>query len=143
MERNRTSLVLRLSFDTGRVIIAGDADSVAEDFQLRSGQSLHAQVLAAGHHGSRHSSSLAWLRRVAPREVVLSYGIPNRYKHPNPEVLARLDSVGARAWRTPQGSVEFVLAGGVPRVEPWKSDVFRGPWRRMVSLTPAWTWNRP
>jgi competence protein ComEC len=143
MERNRTSLVLRFSFDTGRVLIAGDADSLAEDFQLRSGEPLRAQVLAAGHHGSKHSSSLAWLRRVAPEDVVLSYGIPNRYKHPNPEVLARLDSVGARTWHTPQGSVEFVMGGGKPRVEPWKTAVFAGPWRRVVSFRPEWTWNRP
>jgi competence protein ComEC len=139
MPRNQTSLVLRLCMDSTCALLPGDADSVAEDFQLRSGEPLHAQVIAAGHHGSKHSSSLEWLRRVAPSDVVLSYGVPNHYGHPNAEVLRRLDGVGARVWRTPQGSVEFVLDGRRWQVAPWQGGPWRGPWRSGVSLRPPWT----
>lgn len=139
MPRNRTSLVLRLCMDSTCALLPGDADSVAEDFQLRSGEPLRAQVVAAGHHGSKHSSSLEWLRRVAPSDVVLSYGEPNHYHHPNPEVLERIGRVGSRVWRTPEGSVEFVLDGRQARLAPWKGGSWRGPWRSGVSFRPPWT----
>jgi competence protein ComEC len=139
MPRNQTSLVLRLCIDSTCALLPGDADSVAEAFQLRSGQSLHAQLVAAGHHGSKHSTSLDWLRRVSPSDVVLSYGVPNHYGHPNPEALERIDQVGAKVWRTPEGSVDFVLDGVRTRTEPWHGDAWRGPWRSGVSFRFPWT----
>jgi len=139
MPRNQTSLVLRLCIDSTCALLPGDADSTAEAFQLRSGQPLHAQLVAAGHHGSKHSTSLDWLRRVAPSDVVLSYGVPNHYGHPNPEALERIDQVGAKVWRTPEGSVDFVLDGVRMRTEPWHGDAWSGPWRSGVSFRFPWT----
>jgi competence protein ComEC len=139
MPRNQISLVLRLCMDSTCALLPGDADSVAEDFQLHSNEALHAQVIAAGHHGSKHSSSLDWLRKVAPSDVVLSYGLPNHYGHPHREVLERIDSVGARIWRTPESSVEFELDGEHARVVPWRGGPWKGPWRAGVSFRPPWT----
>ncbi|HXP90603.1 MAG TPA: ComEC/Rec2 family competence protein [Fibrobacteria bacterium] len=139
MPRNQTSLVLRLCIDSTCALLPGDADSVSEAFQLESGQPIHAQVVAAGHHGSKHSSSLDWLRRAAPSDVVLSYGTPNHYGHPNPEALARMDQVGARLWRTPEGSVDFVLDGERTRTAPWNRGAWRGPWRSGVPFRFPWT----
>jgi len=139
MPRNQTSLVLRLCMDSTCALLPGDADSIAEEFQLRSGEAIHAQVVAAGHHGSKHSSSLDWLRRAAPSDVVLSYGTPNHYGHPNPEALERMDQVGARLWRTPEGSVDFALDGVRTRPEPWQSGAWRGPWRSGVPFRFPWT----
>ena len=139
MPRNQTSLVLRVCMDSTCALLPGDADSVAEAFQLGSGESLHAQVVAAGHHGSKHSSSLDWLRRVAPSDVVRSYGTPNHYGHPNPEALERMDLVGAKLWRTPEGSVEFALDGVRVLAEPWRSAAWLGPWRSGVPFRFPWT----
>jgi len=139
LPRNQTSLVLRLCLDSTCALLPGDADSVAEAFQLRSGESLRSQVIAAGHHGSRHSSSLDWLRRVAPADVVLSYGVPNHYGHPNAEAMERIGRVGARVWRTPEGSVGFVLDGARARMEPWRGGPWLGPWRSGVSFRLPWT----
>jgi len=136
--RNQTSLVWRLRIDSTAALVPGDADSVAEAAELLSGLSLHAQVLAAGHHGSRHSSSLDWVRAVGPRLVVLSYGDGNRYGHPNAEVLDRIGRVDGRALRTPEGSVLCVLDGRNATCRPavddgiWSTTWSRGAW------TPPW-----
>ena len=144
VERNQASLALRFRHDTAAALVAGDADSVSESFQMASGIPLRSQVLLAGHHGSKHSSSLAWLRLVEPDHAILSYGRTNRYGHPNPEVLARLDSVGAKIWRTPEGAVTVALSGAGVEVRGSDPPFWGGPWRRRVlSLAHPWIWNRP
>ncbi len=52
------------------------------------------EVLVAGHHGSKQSTSQALLEAVAPETVVISVG-QNTYGHPAPETLARLSAAGA------------------------------------------------
>jgi competence protein ComEC len=137
--RNQASLVLRFAYDTARALIPGDADSISESFQIAAGEALRSQILDVGHHGSKHSSSLAWLRLASPREAVLSYGKSNRYGHPHAEVLARLDSVGARVWRTPDGAVFARLSGSGAEVERASGAWWRGPWRRTdLSFPPSW-----
>lgn len=137
--RNQASLVLRFSYDTARVLIPGDADSISEAFQIASGAALHSQILQVGHHGSKHSSSLSWLRLVSPREAVLSYGRTNRYGHPHAEVLERLDVVGARVRHTHQGAVVASLSGRGAEVESAPRAWWRGPWRRAdLSFPPSW-----
>lgn len=137
--RNQASLVLRFGYDTARALVPGDADSISESFQIAAGEPLRSQILQVGHHGSRHSSSLAWLRLVAPREAVLSYGRDNRYGHPHAQVLERLDAVGARAWRTTEGAVVARLSGTGASVDPAPQAWWRGPWRRAdLSLPLPW-----
>lgn len=128
MPRNRASLVLRLVFDSSAVILAGDADSVAEAEILRSDLSVSAQVLLAGHHGSKHSTSLDWLEAIGPQQAVLAYGVKNRYGHPNSQVMERLDSVGCQAVHLPRGSAIFRMDGhGVHAVVPETTSIWRGP----------------
>ncbi len=67
-------------------------------------------VLLAGHHGSRFSTSEALLRAAQPEQVVLSYGL-NNYGHPNPDVVARIKSSGASLRETyREGAVRISLA---------------------------------
>ena len=141
--RNQASLSLRFRFDTAAAIVAGDADSVSEAWQIASGVPLRSQVLLAGHHGSKHSTSLDWLRLVEPRIAVLSYGRGNRYGHPNPEVMERLDSVRAEVLRTPEGAVSVELSGRGWRIESSTPPFWQGPWRRSLYLCPLpWISNR-
>lgn len=101
---NETSVVIRLRL-AGRftALLPGDAGADEERGILARwpGDSLRAAVLKVGHHGSRGSSTRPWLRAVAPELAVISSGEGNRYGHPHPALLDRLDSAGvSRVWRT-------------------------------------------
>src|SRR5690606_30274308 len=60
---------------------------------------LDADFLKVGHHGSRTSSSADFLARVSPSVATLSCGIRNRFGHPHPDALARLEGAGAQVLR--------------------------------------------
>jgi len=78
---------------------------------------LRSQLLKIGHHGSRTSTTPAFLAAVAPQAAVISVGADNRYGHPSPQVLATLQAAGARVFRTDRdGAVEVQLDGNMLRV---------------------------
>jgi competence protein ComEC len=75
----------------------------------REGAGLRAQLLQVPHHGSRTSSTSAFLDAVAPHTAIVQAGYRNRYGHPTRDVLARYeargivversDRCGAFSWR--------------------------------------------
>lgn len=98
---NESSAVLLMSAGPCRLLLTGDLGEPGEAaLDARLADSLHAGLLHVGHHGSRHSSSAAFLRRVSPRAAVVSAGRANRHGHPHPDALGRLAAVGAKVWRT-------------------------------------------
>ncbi len=101
---NDASLVIRLTVDGSFAYVnAGDAPAAEERRTLDRWpiDSLRADVLKVSHHGSKNSSDVGWLTAVAPELAIISAGAANRYGHPHPMTLARLDSAGIPAvWRT-------------------------------------------
>ncbi len=87
---NDNSIVLRIDYGRRSLLFTGDAEAHAESVLLAEHAKLHADVLKVGHHGSRTSSSAAFLRAVSPRLAIISDGAGNRFGHPHAEVLARL-----------------------------------------------------
>jgi len=67
---------------------------------LESGKPIRSQVLVAPHHGSRSSSSIAFLDRVRPQFAVISAGLGNPWNFPHPDVLSRYDDQGCSVYRT-------------------------------------------
>jgi competence protein ComEC len=98
-QSNAQSCVLRISNGQQAALLPGDLPSAQEQMLLQSGAALAATVLVAGHHGSAGSSSVPWLRAVAPRWVLVQAGYDNRYGHPAPAMLERLKTLGL-AWRS-------------------------------------------
>lgn len=97
---NDTSVVVRVDAPAASVLLTGDA-GFAEEKQLINHQSnLRADILKAGHHGSKNSTSAEWLSAVSPREVVFSVGAGNRFGHPASETLQRVEAAGAIVERT-------------------------------------------
>lgn len=91
-------------------LIMGDAGWKTEYQLLQQYPDLKVDVLLLGHHGSRHSSSLAFLKQLQPKFAIVSAGQDNRYGHPNPIVLARLKALNIPLLSTiEQGMVQFYL----------------------------------
>ena len=100
---NATSLSFRLAIGGFRYLNTGDATRDEEAALLASWprDSLRANLLKIGHHGSRTSTSSDFLEAVAPDVAVVSVGSRNLYGHPHPEVLERIRAAGVeRLWRT-------------------------------------------
>ncbi|HWE25868.1 MAG TPA: DNA internalization-related competence protein ComEC/Rec2, partial [Myxococcales bacterium] len=108
---NDNSIVLRLVHRGRNVLLAGDVEALAEAELAQSGQDLHSGVLKAGHHGSRTSSTDAFLRAVRPAHVIFSVGAHNPFGFPHLEVDERARSVGAATWRTDRGAVTATSDG--------------------------------
>lgn len=100
---NDNSLVLRVSLGRRRVLFVGDAEAEEERALLARPATLRADVLKVGHHGSRTSTSPAFLAAVSPTWAVLSTGVRNRFGHPHPTTLSTLGRAGVQALRTDRG----------------------------------------
>jgi competence protein ComEC len=90
---------------------AGDAPAAEERRMLTSWppDTLRADVFKVSHHGSKTSSDVGWLQALAPHLAIISAGAANRYGHPHPIALARLDSAGVdEVWRTDQDGTACV-----------------------------------
>ena len=98
---NDNSIVLRLVHGEVAMLFAGDVEALAESELAQGSKEIRSRLLKAPHHGSRTSSTEAFLRRVSPDFTVYSVGAGNRFGFPNPEVVARtpgahlLTAVGA------------------------------------------------
>lgn len=86
---NDASCVLKVSSEFGAVLLTGDIGKPAEAALARSGFDLSADVLQAPHHGSKTSSTEAFLSRVRPAIGLMSIGYLNRYGHPHKIVAER------------------------------------------------------
>jgi competence protein ComEC len=109
---NDQSIVLRITYGETSFLLTGDIGHPAESEILENVDEIRSQVLKSPHHGSNSSSSAAFLRRIAPRIVVISVGTGNRYGLPDQEVLKIYREFGAKVYRTDlHGAVEISSDG--------------------------------
>ena len=94
-----SGLAALMSFAECDILITGDMDLDAEARLLRDYDLPQAEVLVAGHHGSKYSTGTPLLERAAPQAVLISVG-ENRYGHPAQETLDRIAASGAEVLRT-------------------------------------------
>ena len=92
---------LSLLVQTGReqILVTGDMTMEEERLLLDREPIPDVDILVAGHHGSKGSTSEALLEQARPEVALISVG-RNRYGHPAPELLERLSKAGARIYRT-------------------------------------------
>lgn len=94
-EFNDNSVVLKLTYGEFSALLTGDMQETNElRLVSENATALDADVLKAGHHGSRTSSSSAFLNAVTPEVVIISLGAGNNYGHPHQEALDRLSASG-------------------------------------------------
>lgn len=119
-EGNNGSCVLRISLGERSILLPGDIEAAAERrLLLTEAMALPADVLVAGHHGSRTSSGWTWMRTVAPEVVLFSVGHRNPFRHPAPVVVHRSALENAAMFFTDRdGMITLQLSAqaGVTRV---------------------------
>ena len=114
-KENDRGCVLKVSTRGASALLAGDVEARAEaELLSRDAAALRATVLVVPHHGSRTSSTPAFVAAVAPEVAVFSVGYRNRFGHPHPTVVARYAQARADLWRTDcEGAIHVQLAHGV------------------------------
>jgi competence protein ComEC len=120
---NNGSVVLRISYGERSALLPGDAEAEREsDLVRRFGARLEADLLKAGHHGSRTSSTKSWLSAVRPRWTTISSGVRNPHGHPHPTTLARLAEQGTTVLRLDRmGSIEWTTDGHAVTLKAFRS----------------------
>lgn len=112
-ETNDASIVAKLVYGESSFLLTGDSPIKTENILLKlDSQILDSDVLKAGHHGSRTSTSLTYAEAVTPEYVVISAGKDNTYGHPHKEVINILQKVGAKTISTAEsGTIKFETDG--------------------------------
>lgn len=105
---NNHSCVLMVEYQGHRILLAGDIEKEVE-YKLLQQQSLEpVTIVLAPHHGSRSSSTAAFVARTSPELVIYSAGYRNQHGHPHRDTIARYKAVGAMAANTAfTGALEF------------------------------------
>jgi len=122
---NEASVVLHVQHGATRWLLSGDAEHAGEaDLVARYGARLAADVVKVGHHGSRTSSTPAFVAAAGrPAFAVVSVAARNRYGLPDHEPLMRWQRTGADVIQTADAGAVWLRSDGrtVRRVD-WRSD---------------------
>jgi competence protein ComEC len=97
---NNRSLVLRIAAREGVFLFTGDIGTEAEKDLIRRGRDLKCDLLKVPHHGSKSSSSEAFVSAARPKAAVMTVGRGNRYHHPSDEIVLRYANSGTGIYRT-------------------------------------------
>ncbi len=140
LKPNALSCVLRVQAPGGRsALLTGDIEAPQEAAVLQrlGAAALQSDVLLVPHHGSRTSSTPAFLDAVAPDVAVVQAAYRSRYGHPAPDVMQRYADRGIAivrsdrcgAWTWPAGAA----AGSAAFCERWAA---RRYWHHRVEGAP-------
>jgi len=106
--KNESSMCVLYETEKCGILITGDRSEAGEAILVRSWDLPQVDILVAGHHGARNSTSRLLLETVQPEIAVISVGKNNIYGHPAPETLARLEEFGCAVYRTDElGTILF------------------------------------
>lgn len=117
-ESNSGSIIARLSYGEHSFLLTGDAPVESELLVVGADEdSLRSTVLKLGHHGSDTSTSATFMSRVKPEYSIVSAGKNNKYNHPHPNVVERVEKFGSVILKTEdRGTITFSTNGKVIEV---------------------------
>ncbi|MCS6816592.1 MAG: MBL fold metallo-hydrolase [Blastocatellia bacterium] len=132
-DENANSIVARLSYGAFSMLFTGDSERETEDRLIERENStapLAVRVLKVAHHGSRHSTTRAFLERVRPEVAIISCGADNEYGHPAQETLDRLRRWARQLHRTDlEGEIVIRSDGRQYEVRPERTVAAEDLWR--------------
>ena len=107
---NDNSAMLKLGYGKASFLFTGDCGLKCED-KLMEKKGISADILKVSHHGSKHSTSNEFLKKVKPKLAVISVG-KNSYGHPANETLERLNAAGIDILRTDLDGAVVITTDG-------------------------------
>jgi competence protein ComEC len=127
IKNNDRGCVLKVTAPGGSVLIPADIERRSEELLLAAGAALSADVVVAGHHGSKTSSTSPFVAAIRPQAVVFAVGYRNRFGHPHPDVVERYREQGSALYRTDSdGAVTIVIPPeGGTRIERYREQYRR------------------
>lgn len=111
---NDNSIVCKMTYGTFSIMFTGDAQKEVEEQLLKNykGAELQANVLKVGHHGSKTSSSPAFVAAVKPADATISCGVNNQYKFPHKPTLDTLKKYHVNVYRTDKDGIISIISDG-------------------------------
>lgn len=108
---NNNSIVVKMTFKNTSFLFTGDAEKESENDMMNNNFNLEADVLKVGHHGSKTSTSSAFLKKINPKYAVVCVG-EDRYNLPKKITIDKLTKRNIKVFRTDcNGTVVFSTDG--------------------------------
>ncbi|MEW6713082.1 MAG: fibronectin type III domain-containing protein, partial [Candidatus Riflebacteria bacterium] len=149
VNQNENSIIMKVTAGKISYLFTGDAEKNAENAAIQAhSRKLKSTVLKSGHHGSKTSSSHAFLDMVAPEYATISAGKGNSFGHPTPEILSRYEYLKIKTFRTDEdGIIESYTDGKALHFITNNSPIEFAQNPQIISLTPnsatiQWATNR-
>lgn len=105
---NEASIVIEMTYGSQKFLFTGDMETANE----KSREWNDVDVLKVAHHGSRTSSSKAFLNQTLPEVAIISVGKDNDYGHPHDEIVNRLNTINATIYRTDESGTILLTSDG-------------------------------
>ena len=107
---NDNSIVCKMTYGKFSMLFTGDAQKEVEQQLLK--EDIKADILKVGHHGSKTSSSDAFVKAVAPKAATISCGVNNSYKFPHEPTLKTLQKYNVEVYRTDRNGTITITTDG-------------------------------
>jgi competence protein ComEC len=121
---NNASCVVRIGDDKHKVLLTGDIEKKREYQLIKHKAAIKATVLLAPHHGSKTSSTSAFLSQVSPELAIFSAGFENQYGFPKALVLTRYHDQGIQALTTGSlGQISLIFTQQGYEISPYRTEV--------------------
>ena len=135
---NNYSCVLQISWRDKQILLPGDIERQVEANLLTEHRLPEVDILLAPHHGSKTSSTAAFVTAIKPAHVVFSAGYRHQFGHPHQDVQRRYAEAGSQIWTTAQqGAITFVWSeSGSLSIRPTRLDK-PAFWWRAASVDPT------
>lgn len=127
-DHNDDSCVIKISDSHHSVLLTGDISKKTEQRLIKADPTstrLKSDIMVAPHHGSKTSSSSAFIQAVAPQTVIFSAGYLNRWKMPTAEVINRYHALGINTFNTANdGMIRIELSSAGSKVIRYRHELW-------------------
>jgi len=125
-ECNNSSIVMKIQYGVNGILFTGDAEKDAENAYMEYGDFLECEIVKIGHHGSKTSSNQKMLELVNPLAAVISVAERNKFRHPSPITMEKLEYNQAKPFLTSEkGAVQFQISQSEIKLIHWNKNALK------------------